>query len=274
MAIVQRGANFGELVAIMQRLLAPGGCPWDREQTLETLKGFLLEESYEVIEAIDSGEPKDHCEELGDLLMQVIFQAELQAERDHFGIDDVIAAIVDKLIRRHPHVFGDVQVKDSEEVLANWNRIKAKEHADKGKPRRTLDGVPAGLPALLRAQRLGEKAAEVGFDWPDAAAVREKIAEELAEIDEAVASGDRAHIEHEVGDLLLAVSRYAKKLGVEPEEALRAANRRFEARFNEVEDRVRASGRQVKELSLAELDRIWDAVKREAAGPVETVPKK
>jgi MazG family protein len=274
MAIVQRGANFGELVAIMQRLLGPGGCPWDREQTLETLKGFLLEESYEVIEAIDSGDAKDHCEELGDLLMQVIFQAELQAEKDLFGIEDVIAAIVDKLVRRHPHVFADAKVKDSEEVLANWKAIKAKEHADKGKPRRQLDGVPAAMPALLRAQRLGEKAAEVGFDWPDAKSVRDKIAEELAEIDEAVAQGDQAAIEHEVGDLLLAVSRYAKKLGVEPEEALRAANRRFETRFAAVEDRVRASGRELKGLTLAELDRIWDEVKREGAGRVEPLPKK
>ncbi len=270
MGIVQRGDRFGELVGIMQRLLAPDGCPWDREQTLASLKGYLIEESYEVIEAIDAGDAAEHCEELGDLLFQIVFQAELRAAEGAFGIDDVIQAIARKMIHRHPHVFGDTKVKDSTEVLVNWGKLKAEEHAEKGKKRRTLDGVPLELPALLRAQRIGEKAAAVGFDWPDAAGVREKIDEELQEIEEAVAGGDAREIEHEVGDLLLAVSRYAAKLGVAPEDALRSALRRFTSRFEAVEDRVTAAGGQVKDTPLEELDRIWIEVKRAAA----SVPKK
>jgi MazG family protein len=270
MGIVQRGSNFGELVAIMQRLLAPDGCPWDREQTFATLKGYLIEESYEVIEAIDANDPAGHCEELGDLLFQIVFQAELRAREGQFGIEDVVRSIATKMIRRHPHVFADVTVKDSTEVLANWGKLKAAEHEEKGKKRRTLDGVPLDLPALLRAQRLGEKAAAVGFDWPDAAGVREKIDEELAEIEEAVAGGDPAHIEHEVGDLLLAVSRYAAKLGVAPEDALRSALRRFTGRFEAMEAEVVAHGKQMKDSTLEELDTIWNEVKKRA----QEVPKK
>jgi tetrapyrrole methylase family protein / MazG family protein len=267
MKIVQRGQNFGELVAIMQRLLAPDGCPWDREQTFDTLKGFLIEESYEVLEAIDTDDVPEHCEELGDLLFQIVFQAELRAQAGQFGIEDVVRAIANKMIRRHPHVFADTQVKDSTEVLANWGKIKAAEHEAKGKKRRTLDGVPKQLPALLRAQRLGEKAAAVGFDWPDAKGVRDKIAEELREIDEAIASGDQKQIDHEIGDLLLAVSRYAAKLGVAPEDSLRAALSRFTTRFEAVEDSVERSGRDVKDVGLAELDRYWNEAKK-------AVPKK
>lgn len=270
MAIVQRGTNFPELVAIMQRLLAPDGCPWDREQTFETLKGFLIEEAYEVLEAIDAGAPAEHCEELGDLLFQIVFQAELRAAEGHFGIEDVVAAVATKMRRRHPHVFGETKVKDSAEVLANWGKIKAAEHEGKGKPRRTLDGVPKDLPALLRAQRIGEKAAAVGFDWPDAKGVRLKIDEELAEIEAAVKSGDPAAVEHEVGDLLLAVSRYAAKLGVAPEDALRSALRRFQDRFEAMEDAVAAEGRELKDCSLDTLDRHWNRIKREAAA----LPKK
>jgi MazG family protein len=270
MGIVQRGEAFGQLVEIMQRLLAPDGCPWDREQTFETLKGFLIEEAYEVIEAIDDKDVANHCEELGDLLFQIVFQAELRAAEGHFGIDDVCKAIATKMIRRHPHVFADTKVKDSDEVLANWGKIKADEHEQKGKKRRTLDGVPLDLPALLRAQRIGEKAAAVGFDWPDAKGVRQKIDEELREIEEAVANGKPEEIEHEVGDLLLAVSRYAAKLGVAPEDALRSAVRRFTSRFEAVEDRVAAEGREVKEVGLEELDRHWNEVKRVAP----PVPKK
>lgn len=263
MAIVQRGANFGELVAIMQKLLAPDGCPWDREQTLATLKPFLVEEAYEVLEALDENDASEHCSELGDLLFQIIFQAELRARSNQFGIEDVVAAICAKLIRRHPHVFGDAQVKDSEEVLKNWGKLKEKEHAEKGVVRRTLDGVPAALPALLRAQRIGEKAAAVGFDWPDWKGVREKIDEELREIDEAVARGDQKHIEHEIGDLLLAASRLAAKVNVAPEDALRNAVRRFQSRFEAMEARVNAAGAEVKNTPLEELDRIWNQVKRD-----------
>jgi MazG family protein len=262
MGIVQRGENFPELVAIMQRLLAPDGCPWDREQTLDTLKGYLIEEAYEVLEAIEEGQPKDHCEELGDLLFQIVFQAELRAVEGQFGINDVVASIANKMVHRHPHVFGDLKVSGSSEVLQNWSKLKAAEHEKKGVKRRTLDGVPRELPALLRAQRLGEKAAAVGFDWPDAKGVRQKIDEELREIEEAVEQKDRAAIEHEVGDLLLAVSRYAAKLGVAPEDALRAALARFTQRFEGMEDRVAASGKKMGEVNLDELDRHWNEVKK------------
>lgn len=270
MGIVQRGTNFPELVAIMQKLLAPDGCPWDREQTLGTLKGYLIEEAYEVLEAIDANDVNEHCEELGDLLFQIVFQAELRAQEGHFGIEDVVRAIASKMIHRHPHVFGDAKVKDSAEVLANWGVLKKKEHEKKGKKRRILDGVPDQLPALLRAQRLGEKAAAVGFDWPDARGVREKIDEELEEIEEAVRGGKPEEIEHEIGDLLLAVSRYAAKLGVAPEDALRSALRRFQGRFEAMEDRVATDGKEMKDMALEELDAIWNEVKNSR----ESVPKK
>lgn len=270
MPLAQRGENFVRLVEIMQRLLAPDGCPWDREQTLQTLEPFLIEEAYEVLEAIDAGDPREHCDELGDLLFQIVFQAELRAREDRFGIDDVVQAIANKLIRRHPHVFADVSVKDSEEVVANWDMLKAKEHAEKGVKRRALDGVPLALPALLRAQRLGEKAAAVGFDWPDVAGVREKVDEELREIDQAIAGGNREHIAHEIGDLLLAISRLAAKLDIAPEDALRSALRRFQSRFEAMESRVIERGGKVGETPLEELDRIWNDVKKSES----SVPKK
>jgi len=270
MAIAQRGDTFYQLVEIMQRLLAPDGCPWDREQTLQTLEPFLIEEAYEVLEAIDANDPREHCEELGDLLFQIVFQAELRAREGHFGIDDVVRAIASKMTRRHPHVFGDAKVKDADEVLANWGKLKAVEHQEQGKKRRALDGVPVALPALLRAQRLGEKAAAVGFDWPDVAGVRDKVNEELREIDEAIATGDKAHIEHEIGDLLLAVSRLSAKLGVAPEDALRSALRRFTTRFESVESEVIARGGEVGQTPLEELDRLWNqakATERDASLP-------
>jgi tetrapyrrole methylase family protein/MazG family protein/ATP diphosphatase len=258
------------------------------------LKPFLLEEAYEVLEAIDQDDAAEHVSELGDLLFQIVFQAELRAAEGKFGIDDVVRAIHTKMVRRHPHVFPrealpegvDPNVKGSGDVLANWDKLKAEEHEKQGKKRRALDGVPLDLPALLRAQRIGEKAAAVGFDWPDVAGVRAKIEEELREIDDAVSSGDPAAIEHEVGDLLLAASRLAAKLGVAPEDALRSALRRFQTRFEKVEDRVIAAGGDVKKSSLEELDRLWNEVKKEAgegSGGVrqatenhalKTVPKK
>jgi MazG family protein len=272
MAIAQRGDTFHQLVEIMQKLLAPDGCPWDREQTLHTLEPFLIEEAYEVLEAIDANDPQEHCEELGDLLFQIVFQAQLRAQEGHFGIDDVVRAIATKMTRRHPHVFADTKVKDSGEVLANWGKIKEAEHKEKGKERRALEGVPVALPALLRAQRLGEKAAKVGFDWPDVAGVRAKVDEELREIDEAVTRGNPAEIEHEIGDLLLAVSRLSAKLGVAPEDALRSALRRFTNRFEAVESQVLANGGEVAQTPLEELDRIWNQVK--AAERDAALPKK
>lgn len=266
----QNGATLPRLVEIMDRLLAPDGCPWDREQTLQTLEPYLIEEAYEVLEAIDANDAREHCEELGDLLFQIVFQAALRAREGAFGIDDVVAAIATKMIRRHPHVFADAKVKDSDEVLANWGKLKEAEHKEKGIKRRALEGVPVNLPALLRAQRIGEKAAAVGFDWPDVAGVREKIDEELREIDQAIAGGNQQEIEHEIGDLLLATSRLAAKLGVAPEDALRSALRRFQSRFEAMEDDVVTRGGKVGETPLEELDRIWNQVKLREAG----VPKK
>jgi MazG family protein len=263
------GASLTELVAVMQRLLAPDGCPWDREQTLETLKPFLIEECFEVIEALEDGGPAEHCEELGDLLMQIVFQAALRNAAGEFGIDDVVRGIVDKLVRRHPHVFADAVAADSAEVLTQWDAIKRQEKASRGGPagpERTLGGVPLGLPALVRGQALSERAARVGFDWPDVAGCRAKVDEELAELEQAAAGGKPAEIEHEVGDLLFAVVSLARKHGVDAEAALRAANRRFETRFAFVEDRLVERGRTPRTSDLAEMDALWDQAKLEPAG--------
>jgi tetrapyrrole methylase family protein/MazG family protein/ATP diphosphatase len=273
----QNGASLPRLVAIMQRLLAPEGCPWDREQTFATLKKYVVEEAYEVVDGIDAlgdeGEhpdgpahrlgPDDRAvqelrEELGDLLLQVVFLAELARGRGWFGPDDVVAAIADKLERRHPHVFGDVTVSGSAEVLSNWEKLKAAEKKDRG----ALGGMPKSLPALLYARRLGEKAANVGFDWPDARGPREKITEEVAELDEALAAGDRAAAEHELGDVLFSVVNLARKEGIDPEAALTKANRRFEARFGAVEQRAKQAGRALDSYTLAELDAFWDEAKK------------
>jgi MazG family protein len=268
----QTGARLPELVAIMDRLLAEDGCPWDREQTLKTLEPFLIEEAHEVLEAIDQGDPAEHCDELGDLLFQIVFHAALRAREGAFGIDDVVRAIASKMTFRHPHVFGDQKVKDAAEVLANWEVLKEKEQAaappgrKKKQKESALDGVPLGLPALLRAQRIGEKAAKVGFDWPDVAGVVAKIKEELVEIDEALAGGDADEIRHEVGDLLLAASRLAAKVGVPPEDALREATGRFESRFRAIERTLAERGRTPAQSTLEEMDQIWDQVKRKTSG--------
>jgi MazG family protein len=252
------GESLADLVAVMKRLLAPDGCPWDREQTLDTLRSYLLEETYEVLEAIETGTPAEHCEELGDLLMQIVFQAELRTAEGRFEIDDVVRSIRDKLVRRHPHVFGDATAKTSSEVLAQWQELK-----DKEKPRRTLDGVPAALPALTRALRLSERAAQVGFDWPDVAGCRAKVSEESGEVDQAIASGDRDRVEHELGDLLFAIVSLARKLGHDPEAALRGANARFTSRFEYIEDRLRERGRAPRESNLDEMDALWNDAKRD-----------
>jgi MazG family protein len=262
----QRGTRLPELVEIMERLLAEDGCPWDREQTLQTLRPFLIEEAYEVLEAIDQDDAAGHCDELGDLLFQIVFHAALRAREDQFGIDDVIGAIAGKMTFRHPHVFGDAKVKDAAEVLANWDVLKSREKAERGEaapPKSALAGVPIALPALLRAQRIGEKAAKVGFDWPDIKGVVDKIHEELAEIDQAVKGGDAAEVAREVGDLLLAASRLSAKLGVPPEDALREATQRFERRFFAIEARLAADGRSARDSNLEEMDRIWNEVKRD-----------
>jgi tetrapyrrole methylase family protein/MazG family protein len=262
----QRGAGFDELCAIMRRLLAPDGCPWDREQTLDTLKPYLLEETYEVLDALDRGSATDHCEELGDLLLQVVFQAALRERQGQFGIDDVVAAIAGKMVRRHPHVFADASVGSAAEVTANWGRAKAAEHLAKGQRRGTLDGVPPATPALLLAQRIGEKAARVGFDWPDVQGVRDKLDEELGELDESMRAGDSEAIGEELGDVLFTLTRLGAKLGVPPEDALRACVLRFRRRFETMEGEAERLGRPLSELTLDEMDRLWRQAKA-ALGP-------
>jgi MazG family protein len=256
----QTGAEVSRLVGLMQRLLAPGGCPWDREQTLQTLVPYLVEETYEVVDALAGGTTDDHREELGDLLLQIVFQSELRFAEGAFGIDDVARGIVAKLVRRHPHVFGDVVAKDADAVLSNWAKLKAVEKAEKGK-HGALDGIPKSAPALLRATRGGEKAGAVGFDWPDAKGPRAKIDEELGELDAAVTAADREEMHKELGDVLLATANLARKLGLDAESALRDAHDRFAARFAHIEEALRAQGRAVRDASAEEQDRLWDAAK-------------
>ena len=250
------------LIDVMRRLRAPGGCPWDREQTLQTLKPCLLEETYELLEAMDSDDLALHVEELGDVLLQVVFQCAIREEEGLFSFDQVAASLADKLVHRHPHVFGVVSVTSSGEVLRNWEAIK---QTEKGKrpDRSAIDGVPAVLPVLLKAQRTQSKAARVGFDWKDATGATDKIEEELGELREAVAAGDKAKMSDEMGDLLFSVVNYCRFVDVDAESALEGTNKKFSRRFREVERRVREQGKTLKQCTLAEMDAIWDAVKAE-----------
>ncbi len=263
----QRGETFVRLVEVMQRLLAEDGCPWDREQTIESLRPYVLEEACEVMDAIDSGDRRQLCEELGDLALQIAFHAELARREAAFGPDDVLLGICEKLVRRHPHVFAEVEVAGAEDVVRNWNAIKEQE---KG-PRALLDGIPHSLPALLRAHRTSEKVARVGFDWPDASGSRRKVEEEIAELDEAIASGDSSRIEHELGDALFALVNLARHQRIDPEVALRRTADRFAKRFAHVERRVRERhgdwprddrGKPTQGLPLDELDAYWEEAKR------------
>jgi MazG family protein len=260
----QEGGTLARLVALMRRLLSPGGCPWDREQSLESLRKYVLEEACEVMDAIDSKDRGSLREELGDLLLQVVFQAELTRSEGTFGIDDVIAGIVDKLVRRHPHVFGHMDAKDADEVLKNWERIKAQEKGARG----VLAGVPRSMPALARAQRVGEKVARVGFDWADAHGSRAKVDEELGELDRAIAEGDAAAIEEEFGDTLFALVNLSRHLQIEAEGALQGTIAKFSTRFAYVEKRVRQShggwgepGEGQRRLPLEVLDGYWQEAK-------------
>ncbi len=256
----QTGAEVQKLVGLMQRLLAPGGCPWDREQTLKTLVPYLVEETYEVVDALAAGNALDHVEELGDLLLQIVFQSELRFTEGAFGIDDVARGIVSKLVRRHPHVFGDVKVSGAGDVLSNWAKLKAVEKAEKGK-RGALDGIPRSAPALLRATRAGEKAGAVGFDFTDADGPRAKVDEELREFDQARAVGDRDQMTKELGDALFALVNLGRKLNLDPESALREATDRFARRFCHVEETLAQQGRAVADATPDEQERLWQAAK-------------
>src|SRR5256884_3484799 len=257
------GKAVGRLLDIMDRLRDPGGCPWDREQTLRTLTPYLLEEAHELIEAIEAGDVAHHKEELGDLLFQVVFQSRIAREEGKFDFAQVCDAISDKLTRRHPHVFGDVAVSGSREVVKNWERIKADERKQKGEsPRSAIGGVPVSLPALVRAERLTEKAGAVGFDWPDARSVLAKVREELDELAEAMEGGVPERVEHELGDLLFAVANIGRWVKAHPEEALRGALRRFESRFQHIERRLAERGKSPLDSTLAEMDALWDEAKQ------------
>ena len=254
------GEAFEELVRIMHRLRSPGGCPWDAEQTHDSIKRYLLEEAYEVVEAIDGRDDAELRTELGDLLLQIVFHAEMAAEQRRFSIADVIGAISEKMVRRHPHVFGDTAVSGAAEVLRNWSRIKAEERQS-ATDRSALAGVPRAMPALLRAQRLSEKAAHAGFDWAEAHGVLDKMREELDELEAAVDSGDRAAAEAELGDLLSAATSLARHLGIVAEDALKRAADRFSDRFRHLEDTLAAEGRAVHNATAEELDALWEKAK-------------
>jgi ATP diphosphatase len=259
------------LEEIMRTLRAEGGCPWDRAQDIRTLRPYLVEETYEVLDEMDrvgeGGPWRALREELGDLLFQIVFHAQLARELSEFGLADVATAISDKIVSRHPHVFEGRTVGGAEEVLQNWARIKAEERRRKhGREGSVLDGVPTAAPALLRAERLTEKASRIGFDWPDLAGVRSKLAEELAELDGALESKDARAVEHELGDVLFSLSNLARFTATPAEDALRAANARFTRRFHAVEEGLRARGVPFGTATLAEMDTLWQEAKAAEGG--------
>ncbi len=260
------GAKFAELVRIMARLRAPGGCPWDRKQTFDTIKTYLLEEAYEVMDAIDARDWPGLEEELGDLLLQPVFFAEMAREGGLFGIGDSLEAINQKLIRRHPHVFADASAETAEDVKTRWDEIKKQEKAARGGEVATsiLDGIPRSLPALVEADKIGHKVAKVGFEWQDVRGVIQKLKEEAAELAEARARQNAEHIEHEIGDLLFNLVNLARYLKVDPEQALRKTNARFRRRFAYIERAVTSAGSTLEESSLERMEELWQEAKRAA----------
>jgi MazG family protein len=260
------GARFARFVELIARLRAPGGCPWDREQTHESLKPMTIEEAYEVLEAIDDGDDEELAGELGDLLLQVVFHSQIAAEQGRFTASEVIERVSAKMVRRHPHVFGDLKADSSRDVLRNWEAIKKAELEEKGAASpgaSMLDSVSKHLPAAMEAFQMTTKVSRVGFDWPDPPSVIAKLDEEVGELKEAVEKGDApAAVAEEIGDLLFVAVNLARKLGVDPESALKGANRKFRRRFRAVEEGLRARGKALAEASLAEMDALWDEAKR------------
>lgn len=263
------GENFVQLVELMRRLRAPGGCPWDREQTFDSIKPYMLEEAYEVAEAIDNRDFKELREELGDLLLQVVFFSEMASNEAHFTIDDVVQAISDKLIRRHPHVFGDDSLGTGDQVKRRWAELKEEEKkqaaAAAGKTyearKSVLDGVSKGTPSLMEAYQLTDRAAFVGFDWPNAEEIIQKMEEEIAELRDAQESGDMQHAADEVGDLLFTAVNLARGMKLEPESLLRKANRKFRTRFQWIEAKLAEQARKPQDASLAEMEELWQQAK-------------
>ena len=259
--------RFEDLVALMARLRGPDGCPWDREQDARSLRTYLLEEAYEVLDAIEADDPQALQDELGDLLLQVIFHAQIAREQGRFSIDDVLTRLHEKLVRRHPHVFGAVKVENAEQVVTNWEGLKAAErqahieapHGDNS----VLAGVSRSLPAALEAYQLTRRAAQVGFDWERLEDVLAKLDEEVAELRTAVAVENRDRLEDEVGDLLFVAVNVARTLGVDPEVALRRTNRKFVERFRAIEQELAKQGKRVEDASLEEMDALWERSKRQ-----------
>ena len=262
----QGDSAFIELVSVMARLRSEEGCPWDREQDHQSLKPYLLEEAYEALEAIDQGDDGELCKELGDVLLQVVFHAQIAAEEERFTVDDVCRAIVAKLVRRHPHVFADVEVDGAQQVVDNWERIKQSERREQERPASRLEGVPASLPALLRAQRIQGKASRVGFDWDRIDGPLEKVEEEVAELRRAIDRSDRGEREEEFGDLLFALVNCGRFLDLSPEDALRRSVGKFERRFRALEAVFIERGTPLEKATLAEMDKVWDEVKRRESG--------
>ena len=268
------GDRFEALVALQRRLLARDGCPWDREQTHESLRTYLIEEAYEVLEALESGSPEKFADELGDLLLQIVFHAELAKQKGRFDISDVIEHIHSKMVRRHPHVFGSASAKTSGDVLKNWEQLKAEERRESASASENgaaaskaessaqlLSGIPRSLPAVLEAYQLTRRAARVGFDWPDAAGVLEKMREEAVEIEAELPKADAARIESEIGDLLFSAVNVARFLKVDPEIALKGANKKFTERFGEMERAAAVRGQKLADLTAAQLDVLWNRAK-------------
>jgi len=270
------GQWFEKLVAVQARLRAPNGCPWDREQTHQTLRTYLIEEAYEVLEALESGNDAKFAEEMGDLLLQIVFHSQIATEEGRFNVADVIREIHDKMIRRHPHVFGETRARDSAEVLRNWEQIKAEERKAKKEKKSEipegsaakpslLDGVSRALPATLEGFQLTRKAARIGFDWDNPDGVVAKMQEETEEVRKALKAANPAKIEEEIGDLMFAAVNLARFLGVDPEIALKKANAKFSRRFKAMEAQARAAGREFKDLPREEMEALWDSTK-EAEG--------
>lgn len=252
--------EFAALVETVARLRGPGGCPWDREQTHASLRRYVIEETYETVDAIDSGDPEKLEDELGDLLLQVLLHAQISSETNGFDIADVCSRIRDKLHRRHPHVFADAEVSGVDDVLHNWEQIKRSEPANVDRTS-VLDGVPKSLPALMRAAKLSKKAARTGFDWPEIGAIIEKLREETAELEDAVAKGDKTEVGAEIGDLLFTIVNIARFQGIDPEEALTDMLGRFIERFSRIEAIAAQQGRDIADMTLEEMDAIWNEAK-------------
>lgn len=253
--------GFARLVAIMQQLRGPKGCPWDKEQTFQSLAPFVIEEAYEVIDAVDAGSPAMLKEELGDLLFQVIFMCQLAVEKRYFGINDVISVSIDKMIRRHPHVFGKTKAKTSKDVLKHWARIKKEEKGDKRRAAGYLSDIPFHLPALLKAHKVTEKASLVGFDWGSIREVLLKVDEEMAEFKDALNKGNVARIEEEIGDLIFSLVNIGRFIEINTEEALRKTIGRFITRFHYIEKKLRQKGKAIGSAPLKEMEKLWNEAK-------------